>query len=66
MLVQAVGADPKAGRHLNYRVTPLNELADRFDLEFFLKSHLIHGTSYLASGLSFEGFYRFRVDSRAG
>ena len=31
---------------LGYRVTPLNDLADRFDLEFFWKSLLIHGTSY--------------------
>jgi hypothetical protein len=41
-----VRADPKPGRHLGYRVSPLNDLADRFNLEFFWKSLLIHGTSY--------------------
>ena len=45
-LEQAVGADLKAGRNLCHRVTPFNELADRFDLEFFWKSFLIHGASY--------------------
>jgi hypothetical protein len=41
-----MGADPKPGRNLGYRVTPFDDLADRLDLEFFWKSFLIHGTSY--------------------
>jgi hypothetical protein len=63
-LVQAVGADTKPGRYLGNRVTPLKDLTDRFNLEFFWKSLLIHGTSYWASGLRLEGVYKFRVDSQ--
>ncbi len=35
LLVQAVGADPKPGENLRYRVAPLDDLVDRLDLEFF-------------------------------
>jgi hypothetical protein len=45
-LEQAVGADPKPGRNLGYRVTAFDDLSDRLNLEFFRKSLLIHGTSY--------------------
>lgn len=44
-LLQAVSADPKPGKNLGYRVTLFDDMADRFDREFFWKSLLIHGTS---------------------
>ena len=35
--VQALGAVPKPGRNLYHRVTSFDDLADRFNLEFFWK-----------------------------
>jgi hypothetical protein len=50
-----VGTDPKPGRNLGYRVPQFDDLTDRFDLEFFWKSLLTHGTFYKASGLRLSG-----------
>ena len=45
-LVQAVSTDSNPGRNPSYRMTPLDELSDRVDLEVFYKSLLTHGTYY--------------------
>jgi hypothetical protein len=46
LLLYPVGADPKPGRNLGYRVTAFDDLSDRPNLEFFWKSLLIHGIYY--------------------